>query len=147
MKRIDIGCGGTLKRAAKGYDVYTDIIRAIDVLPGEFIQCPMENMESFTRTQFDFARCHHVLEHTQDPDKACNELIRIAKAGIISFPPMQAEIQFGRKDHRWFVCIDKGRLLFIKKRHPSYGIPRRVTMCELNVNFEWEESFRWQTVL
>jgi ubiquinone/menaquinone biosynthesis C-methylase UbiE len=147
MKRIDLGCGGTLKRAAPGYDVYTDVIdeSKVEAILGKYVKCPMELMP-FGNKEFDFARCHHVIEHTQNPDEACNELIRIAKAGIISFPPMQAEIQFGRKDHNWFVCIDKGRLLFIKKRHPSYGVPRRVTMCELNVNFEWEGSFQWQTV-
>lgn len=145
MSSIDLGCGATRKRCAQGYDVYTDIVEPKETLPGVYVKCPMENMP-FTDKEFDHARCHHVLEHVQDPNKACAELIRIAKAGIISFPPMQAEIQFGRKDHQWFVCIDKGRLLFIKKRHPSYGIPRRVTMCELNVNFEWEGRFQWQCV-
>lgn len=149
--RIDLGCGGTVKRAAKGYDVYTDII-PVEKITEEFhrdrnlyVSCPMESMP-FGDKEFDFARCHHVIEHVQDPDKACSEIVRIAKAGIISFPPMQAEIQFGRRDHNWFVCIDKGRLLFIKKRHASYGIPRNVTMCELNVNFKWVNSFQWQTV-
>ena len=145
MSSIDVGCGATRKRCALGYDVYTDIVEPKEILPGVYVKCPMEFMP-FEDKEFDYARCHHVIEHTQNPDLACNELIRIAKAGIISFPPMQAEIQFGRKDHNWFVCIDKGRLLFIKKRHPSYGVPRRVTMCELNVDFHWTDSFCWQVV-
>jgi SAM-dependent methyltransferase len=146
MKKVDVGCGGTLRRAAPGYDVYTDVVEPELQLPGKYVRCAMENMP-FADKEFDFARCHHVIEHTEDPAKACSELIRIAKAGILSFPPMQAEIMFGRKDHNWFVAVDRGRLLFIAKRHASYGVPRAVTRCELNVNFEWKDSFDYQVVL
>lgn len=147
MKRIDIGCGSGPKRPAPGYDMYTDVIEPREgvVLPTPYIQCPMEKMP-FPDKEFDFARCHHVIEHTDDPDRACAELIRIARAGIVSFPPPQAEIMFGRRDHKWFVFIDRGRLLFVRKRHPSYGVPRAVTRCQLNVDFTWEESFSWQVV-
>jgi hypothetical protein len=131
--KVDVGCGGTMKRAAKGFDVYTDVIHPSKAdVPGQYIQCPMEKMP-FKDKEFIYARCHHVVEHTEDPDKACKELVRIAEEGIISFPPMQAEIMFGRKD-------------LIKKRHDSYGIPRRDTGCELNVDFQWKGSFEWQVV-
>lgn len=145
MKKIDVGSGGTLRRCAKGYDVYTDIVEPELGLPGRYVRCAMEKMP-FADKEFDFARCHHVLEHTIDPDAACHELTRIAQAGIISFPPAQAEIMFGRADHRWFVFVDRGRLLIVKKRHASYGVPRSVTRCQLNVNFEWTDSFEWQVV-
>ena len=143
--KIDIGCGDG-RRPAKGYDVYTDVFVPRAPMPGKFVLCPMENMHMFGDKIFEFARCHHVIEHTNEPDKACSELVRIAKSGIISFPPPQAELMFGRKDHNWFVFIDKGRLLFVKKRHPSYGIERRVTNCELNIDFKWERTFKWQVV-
>lgn len=145
-KTIDIGCGGTLRRAAPGYDVYTDIIDKSADFNGNYVRCAMENMP-FHNKEFSYARCHHVLEHTDDPDRACSELVRIAQAGIISFPPPQAEIMFGRKDHRWFIFVDRRRLLIVKKRHPSYGVPRRDTGCELNVDFRWEGTFDWQVVL
>ena len=147
MKRIDVGCGSG-KRPAAGYDVYCDIIepRPGLVLPEPYYEYPMEDMRCFKDKEFDFARCHHVIEHVNDPDAACRELIRIARAGIISFPPPQAEMMFGRRDHNFFVFVDRGRLLFVKKRHASYGVPRAVTRCELNVNFEWEGFFDWQVV-
>jgi len=144
MRRIDIGSGGG-RRPAFGYDMYTDIDMPADP-PSPFVRCPMEDMSAFKDHEFDFARCHHVIEHVNDPNKACAELIRIAKAGILSFPPPQAEIMFGRKDHQWFVFVDHGRLLFVRKRNPSYGVPRAVTGCELNVDFPWEGSFKWQVV-
>jgi len=146
MSRINIGCGGTKRRAGTGYDVYTDINPAKEVLDGKFVQCAAEDMSVFADKEFDYAQCHHCIEHVVDPDLACAEIQRIAKAGRISFPPMQAEVMFGRRDHNWFVCIDRGRLLFIKKRHGSYGIPRNVTRCELNVNFDWTGTFDWQVV-
>ena len=146
MRRIDIGCGGTLQRRCPGYDVYTDIAPCAKDFDGTFIQTPMEEMAMFPHKEFDYARAHHCIEHCTDPGLACWELVRIAHAGIISFPPMQAEIMFGRREHNWFVCVDRGRLLFIKKRHPSYGIPRVKTRCELNVNFEWEGGFEWLIV-
>jgi SAM-dependent methyltransferase len=105
----------------------------------------MEDMP-FRDKEFDWARCHHVIEHTTDPDKACQELIRIAKAGILSFPPPQAEMMFGRRDHNWYVFVDRQRLLFVPQWHESMGIPRAKTRCELNVNFQWEETFEWQVV-
>lgn len=142
--KIDIGSGGG-RRPAPGYDMYTDVFQP-DYPPHPFVVCPMEDMSCFDDQQFDYARCHHVIEHVQDPDKACRELIRIARAGILSFPPPQAEMLFGRKDHNWFVFVDRGRLLFVKKRHPCYGVPRSVTRCELNVDFHWEGSFAWQVV-
>ena len=143
MKRIDIGSGGG-NRPADGFDCYTDINMPKEP-PMFFVQCPMEDMP-FGDKEFDFARCHHVIEHTNDPNRACSELIRIARAGVISFPPPQAEIMFGRRDHNWFVFVDRKRLLFVKKRHASYGVPRSVTRCELNVSFEWEGSFEYQVV-
>jgi len=143
MKRIDVGSGGG-RRPAPGYDMYTDINMPAEP-PSPFVQCPMEMMP-FKDKEFDYARCHHVIEHTNDPGLACSELIRIAKAGILSFPTPQAELMFGRKDHNWFVFVDRGRLLFVRKRNPSLGIERRLTGCELNVDFKWENDFKWQMV-
>lgn len=142
--KIDIGSGDG-KRPAKGYDVYTDIFVPRTPMPGKFVLCPMEKMP-FKDKEFDYARCHHVIEHTNDPGRACSELIRIAKAGVLSFPTPQAELMFGRRDHNWFVFVDRGRLLFVRKRNPSLGIERRLTGCELNVDFKWEGSFKWQMV-
>lgn len=145
MSKIDVGCGSGPKRPAPGYDMYCDIHEPQLVTVRPYVQCPMEAMP-FKDKEFEYARCHHVIEHTQDPDRACSELIRIARSGLLSFPPPQAEILFGRRDHNWFVFVDKGRLLFVRKRHPSYGVPRAVTGCQLNVDFRWEGSFRWQVV-
>lgn len=145
---LDLGCGSGPKRPAPGFSAYADVIQPGPgvILPEPYYCTPMEDLSCFTEKQFDWVRSHHSVEHCLDPDKACREMIRVGKAGIISFPTAQAEVQFGRRDHNWFVFVDRGRLLFIRKRNPSYGVPRSVTGCELNVDFKWEGSFKWQVV-
>lgn len=145
---LDAGCGSGPKRPAPGFTEYCDIIRPREgvLLPEPYHVAPLEEMSCFEDKQFDYVRCHHAIEHCEDPDKACSELVRVGKAGVVSFPPAQAELMFGRSDHRWFVFVDRGRLLFVKKRHPSYGVARRVTGCQLNVDFAWKGQFEWQVV-
>ena len=145
---LDAGCGSGPKRPAPGFSAYCDIIKPAPgvQLPEPYFCAPLEDLSCFDYQQFDWVRSHHSIEHTVDPDKACREMIRVGKAGIISYPPMWSCLLFGRADHRWFVTEDHGRLVFIRKRHPSYGVPRRVVGTELNRDFRWQGSFRWQVV-
>jgi len=145
---LDLGCGSGLKRPAPGFSAYADVIRPGPgvILPQPYFCTPMEDLSCFEDKTFDWVRSHHSAEHCLDPDKACSEMVRVGKAGIISFPPMHACLLFGRKDHRWLMVVDHGRLMFIRKRHPSYGVPRSVCGAELNREFLWEGSFRWIVV-
>jgi len=150
-KTIDIGCGATLIRCCPGFDVYTDIVEPDLGLPGKYVRCAMESMP-FADKEFEYARCYHAIEHCEDPDAACSEILRIASSGTISFPPAQAELMFGRREHRWFVFIDFPndpklcRLLFVRKRNPSYNIKSHVSGCQKSVNFHWEGSFDWRVI-
>ena len=145
---LDAGSGIGLKRPAKGFSAYCDIIipRKGDIIPENYHVAPLENMSCFDDKMFDYVRCYHALEHCIDPDKACAEIIRVGKSGLISYPPMWSCMLFGRSDHRWFITRDNGRLLFIRKRHQSYGVPRRKVGTELNHNFAWKDSFKWLKV-
>lgn len=147
-RTLDAGCGSGPKRPARGFSAYCDIIKPGPgvILPEPYFCTPLEDLSCFKDKEFDFVRAHHCLEHVIDPDKACAEIIRVGKRGIISTPPAHACIMFGRADHRWLVFHDRDRLLFLEKWHRSLGIPRSVTQCQLNQNFIWEGSFRWQTV-
>ena len=103
--RIDVGCG---HKPRPGFDVYTDVYMSDAVknnpeLVHKFVEAPLENMPLFLDKQFDFAYCHHVIEHVNDPDKACKELTRIAKEGVLYFPSPQLEIVCGRYDHKWLI--------------------------------------------
>ena len=145
---LDAGSGIGPKRPAPGFSAYCDIIVPCngDVVPENYHVAPLEDMSCFGDKIFDYVRCHHSLEHCEDPDKACKEIIRVGKSGLISYPPMWSCMLFGRADHRYFMTEDHGRLLFIRKRHPSYGVPRKVVGTELNRNFNWVGSFKWQVV-
>ena len=134
--RLDCGCGSG-RRPAKDFDAYCDVIKPREgvVLPEPYYCCPMEDMSCFQDKEFDYVRCHHVIEHVEDPKKACTELIRIGKSGLISFPPPQAEMCYGRKDHNWHVFVDRHRLVFVPKFYESLGFPRSVAGGALNVDF------------
>ena len=138
--KIDIGCG---ERPQPGYDVYTDVRQPKASIPGKFYETPMESMPMFSSKQFDYAWCHHVIEHTQEPTKALNELQRIAKRGQINFPSIQIELLAGRSDHRWYVCEDHGRLLIIRKR---LGAWQRSVKALQDCKFEWEDTIPFEVV-
>jgi SAM-dependent methyltransferase len=146
---LDAGSGTGPKRPAVGYSAYCDVIpkgKPGVIYPEPYFEAPLEDMSCFEDKQFDWVRSHHSIEHTYDPGKACEEIMRVGKAGIISYPPMWSCMLFGRKDHNYFVTEDHGRLVFIRKRHASYGVPRRDVGTELNRNFQWEGSFKYLVV-
>jgi len=160
VKRIDIGCG---PKPQKGYDAYIDIYmnRSVRIHPeiaNRFTKTCAEDLSMFKDKEFDFAWCHHVIEHVQDPNKACAEIMRIAKTGVFYFPTVSIEILCGRDDHNWMVFpnYEKKHLLFIKKRFKSFygqGGKRNIQadarpwICNQSPPFEWKDSFTWTVVL
>jgi len=64
-----------------------------------------------------------VLEHVNDPIKACGEIQRIAKAGYIECPSYIAELLLGHDCHKWVVSCQrsavsnqqKSKLVFRRK--------------------------------
>ena len=81
-----------------------------------FVRQPMDSDLPFRDKEFDFAICGHAIEHVEDPAKACTEMIRIAKAGLISAPFLFADLLFGRSYHRWLLVDRGGVLYFFRKR-------------------------------
>lgn len=76
--------------------------------------CSVENMP-FANKEFDFVYCSHVLEHAENPERACRELMRIAKRGYIETPTKGKDIFFDSarvSNHRWFVDVFDRRLVF-----------------------------------
>lgn len=80
----------------------------------------------FRDDQFDFALCVTTLEDVRDPVWVCRELSRVARAGYVEVPTVEAELIYnvegdgpwlGHEHHRWFVDISDGELVFTHKPH------------------------------
>ena len=77
-------------------------------------ECNVEQMP-FADKEFDFVYCSHVLEHVESPEKACRELMRIAKRGYIETPTKGKDIFFDNarvSNHRWSVDLFDNHLVF-----------------------------------
>lgn len=59
---------------------------------------------------FDFVFCSHVMEHVEDPIRACEELQRVATRGVIVTPSALKESLFAFEEptHRWLVTERNG---------------------------------------
>lgn len=79
-----------------------------------FANLDVQSMPLVANKSFDFVYCSHVLEHVNNPEKACQELMRVGKRGYIETPSRLNEILFGHKTHRWIIEIINNTLFFQK---------------------------------
>lgn len=71
----------------------------------------------FANDSVDYLYCSHVLEHVDDPERACAELMRVGRAGYIETPTRMKDVLFGwarDTQHRWHVVAFENRLLFFE---------------------------------
>jgi len=86
----------------------------LQILEGvEYYKCYIEKTP-FQNKYFDFVYCSHVLEHIENPEKACKELMRVAKRGYIESPSRLNEVLFGHSPHRWIIEVINNTLFFQK---------------------------------
>jgi len=77
-------------------------------------ECNIE-MLPFEDKEFDFVYSSHVLEHVNHPEKACKELMRVAKRGFIESPSRAKDIWLNSaliSNHRWAVERVRNKLIF-----------------------------------
>ena len=77
-------------------------------------QCSIENLP-FADSEFDFVYCSHVLEHVDNPEAACRELMRVAKRGYIETPTRGKDLWFDTakvSNHRWGIELFNDALIF-----------------------------------
>lgn len=86
--------------------------RALFSGPGKlFIQADIHNLP-FEDNSFDFVICMQVLEHVEFPDRACDELMRVARNGFIETPRKWTEYYAGHPAHCWLIDEQDGRIIF-----------------------------------
>jgi SAM-dependent methyltransferase len=77
-------------------------------------ECNIERMP-FADKEFDFAYCSHVLEHVDDPERACRELMRVARRGFVETPTRGKDLFLNTakiSGHRWAVEARASTLVF-----------------------------------
>jgi SAM-dependent methyltransferase len=118
----------------------------------------------FKAKSIDYIYCSHVIEHVENPEQACSELMRVGKAGYIETPTLMKDALFSwAKDlgHKWYLVGFGNRLVFFEyDRRRVEGV--RSTIWErtvlgdyyhpnqdlfypnqdlFNTIFEWQERF------
>ena len=114
----------------------------------------------FEDDQFDFALCVTTLEDLRDPIWVCREMSRVARAGYVEVPTIEAELIYnvegdgpwlGHEHHRWLVDIEDGELVFVHKPHSIHHdwtlrvLPRwraRMTVEDHLQGLFWERELR-----
>ena len=131
-------------------------------------ECSVE-ATPFADKEFDFVYCSHVLEHVDNPEAACRELMRIGKRGYIETPTRTKDLIFGTaktSNHRWAVSQENDVLVFTEytpsdlegigtnllldmncaprnKREKALAALEYVKPHQLNTMFMWEDSFKF----
>jgi uncharacterized protein YbaR (Trm112 family)/SAM-dependent methyltransferase len=85
----------------------------------------------FKDKSFDFIVASHVLEHTSDPERFLNELMRVGKAGYIETPEGWFEKMCAFTYHRLEVSANKEKL-FIRKK-PSWKPDEIATLWDVKL--------------
>lgn len=132
-------------------------------------ECNIEQMP-FEDKEFDFVYCSHVLEHVNNPEAACREIMRVGKRGYIETPSRGKDIWLSMAkagNHRWTVEWANDILIFteytpeekkgfgcdiLMNMHCSPQTPREKAFSALiylkatlvNTMVCWDESFRFE---
>jgi SAM-dependent methyltransferase len=74
------------------------------------------NQLPFDAKSFGFVYCSHVLEHVENPKRACEELMRVGKRGYVETPSLMSDVLFAWAAgmHRWHVVAIANRLVFFE---------------------------------
>jgi len=114
----------------------------------------------FADDQFDFALCVTTLEDIRDPIWVCAEMSRVAKAGYVEVPTIEAELIYnvegqgpflGHAHHRWIIDVENGELVFMHKPHSIHHdwrlrvLPRWASQMRLDehlLGVFWEGELR-----
>jgi SAM-dependent methyltransferase len=70
----------------------------------------------FEDKSYDFVYCSHLLEHVDDPVRACTELMRVGKRGYIETPSIMSDVLFSwaKGMHKWVTFIVADRVVFFE---------------------------------
>jgi len=115
---LDVGCGAyPFPYATMLVDLYTEKSehRHEDLRTnGKPFQVADINHLPFEDKSYDFVYCSHVLEHVEEPKRACEELMRVGKRGYLETPSLMTDVMFSwaKGMHKWVTIIVADRIVF-----------------------------------
>jgi len=70
----------------------------------------------FRDKSFDFVYCSHLLEHVDNPIRACAEIVRVGRRGYIETPSICTDVLFAWAGgmHRWHIAAASTNLCFFE---------------------------------
>ena len=117
---VDIGSGGhPFPKATILADRFLEITnhRHEELVRDErdFIILDIEHLP-FKDKSIDYLYCSHLLEHVNSPEEACNEIIRVGKAGYIETPNFMKDMLFSwaKGMHKWHTLTINDKLIFFE---------------------------------
>ncbi len=119
-KVLDVGNGAyPFPLATMLVDLYTEKTRhRSETLKtdGKLFKVADINHLPFEDKSFDFVYCSHVLEHVDDPHRACEELIRVGRRGYVEVPSFLTDALFAwaKGMHKWYIIRIADRLVFFE---------------------------------
>lgn len=86
----------------------------------KFVNASAEDMP-FKDKEFDYSICCQVLEHSDDPAKFIEEVVRVSKRGYLEVPSLIGESLFPKESHRWVILeLDNKLVLYDKALLPPF---------------------------
>ena len=127
-------------------DVYTDVTDYSEYYKDKynnekkFFQCNVEKTP-FKDKEFDFVVASHILEHVENPEKFCDEMMRISKRGYIEVPtPLWDNLvdgpHFSKYGHKWWVTFDDDKQSIIINRKINV-VDKFLSIKEHNLHMAW----------
>ena len=70
----------------------------------------------FKDKSMDFVYCSHVLEHVDDPERSCREIVRVGKRGYVETPNFMKDVLFSWAEgmHKWYTVAINDELHFFE---------------------------------
>jgi 2-polyprenyl-3-methyl-5-hydroxy-6-metoxy-1,4-benzoquinol methylase len=117
---LDLGSGGDpFPQATILADHYVEVTRHRNVslvTNGKpFLRANVEQLP-FRDKSFEYVYCSHVLEHVEDPMKACAEIMRVGRRGFLETPNHAKDTLFAWAEnmHKWHVVSIANTLVFFE---------------------------------
>jgi SAM-dependent methyltransferase len=90
-----------------------------------FVILDMHHLPFKSKT-IDYIYCSHVIEHADNPEQVCAELMRVGKSGYIEAPTFMKDALFGwaaETRHKWYVVqFENGLVFFEYDKHRWQGV-------------------------